>query len=833
MTENLTQYKQLLKDAIIDIKKKNKEIERLKSLQPEAIAVIGMACRFPGGCNTPEAFWNLLVNNEDALTEMTDERWDMSAYYHASPDHLGRIYSKKVGLIDDVSHFDAEFFGISPKEMESLDPQHRLLLEASWQAIESSGHAVSTFTGTNTGVFIGIMSNDYSTLYRDVDQQRTSAYVGTGNAHSAAAGRISYTYGLNGPCLAVDTACSSSLVSVHLACQSLRLHECSAALAGGVNLILSPDTSIITSNAKMLSARGFCSSFDASADGYVRAEGCGIVLLKRLSDAEKAGDNILAIIKGSAVNQDGKSAGLTVPREEAQTALIEAALKNAGISPADIDYIEAHGSGTPLGDPIEIAALTSIFKHAKSIDNPLLVGSVKTNVGHMEASAGIAGLIKVILALQHRCLPKHLHFEKPNPHIPWDGIGIRVVDENRAWISESKARIAGISSFGFSGTNAHIILEEGPEVARPPSSESEYHLLKLSAQTLDALQTLITDYITMLSLDSVVLNDFCYTSVVGRNDFHYRYMLGGRTKQELLSTLLTLDISTVKATLKPMKVVFMMKPLTDEMQSKNIQFYQHYSFFTQIMNEMQHLGLSNALHYAIAKFWIMLGVEPAYIVTEGECFDAVFALNQMETYRIIDSPRALADDEYLIILGECDHFFTTVMQLYCGGQCFNWSKLYPNIEHYRRVNLPGYPFQRRQFWLTDSIAPLTTIDWTDKLVNCDEAERILIMKEYIIHLLTNIMKMRADEIRFDNSFIYYGLDSLMAMDIKRQIESDLTVSLSVVNFLDNTSLQQFSEFLLLQYVNTDHGSNDFHPLMETINMTKWNESQVERIEMIF
>lgn len=822
MTEQLNQYKQLVKDAIVEIKRKNKEIEQLKSLQPEAIAIVGMACRFPGPCNTPNQFWNLLVNNQDALIDMTNERWDMSAFYDPDVSHLGKIHSKKIGLIDQVDQFDAEFFGISPREMASLDPQHRLLLELSWEAVESSGHAMELLTGTNTGVFVGIMSTDYSSLYREHDQSRLSAYVGTGNAHSAAAGRVSYTFGFNGPCMAVDTACSSSLVSVHLACQSLRSHESDAALAGGVNLILSPDTSIIAANASMLSQRGKCSSFDAHADGYVRAEGCGMLMLKRLSDAEKAGDTIYAVIKGSAVNQDGKSAGLTVPNEQAQVALITSALKQAGIQSECVDYIETHGSGTPLGDPIEIAALAAVFKDRK---NPLFIGSVKTNVGHMESSAGIAGLIKVILSLQNQCLPKHLHFDTPNPHIPWNDIAIQVVKQNREWVNATKPRVAGISSFGFSGTNAHIILEEGPKQTDRSLLEG-YYLLKLSAQSPDALRVLMNNYLTLLNSELVELSDLCYTAAVGRNDFRYRCLLGGISKAALIEQLHGVDINNIKASTTSAKAVFRMKSLHEEILSSSIAFYQTYPSVKETMAAQQHLGQLGAFQFALAKFWLLLGVEPAYIVAEEQGTVAALALNQpTDSFRIIGTLGELEPGDILIDLGDSSSFYPILKQLYAAGFRLNWAQIYFLPQEYRRIQIPGYPFQRRRYWLTDDLLPTSSIDWAGS-----DSQQIIF--DYVRFLLAKTLKLKKDEINFYESFIYYGLDSLMGMEIKRQIEIDLNVSLSLSAFLNNMSLHEFVELLAQQLVDNEQLLTNAPVLLERLSRQELNDKQDEMIEII-
>ncbi|MEO0935758.1 MAG: polyketide synthase, partial [Cyanobacteria bacterium J06641_2] len=409
----------------------------------------------------------------------------------------GKMYARYGGFLQqlDIDKFDAHFFGISPREASKIDPQQRLLLEVSWEALEKAGIINNSDFLSQTGVFVGATTNDYASLLMpEGNLDEIDAYYLTGNPLNAMAGRLSYTLGLNGPCMAVDTACSSSLVAVHLACQSLRNQECSHALAGGVNLILSPENTVGLSKAKMLSPDGRCKTFDADANGIVRGEGCGVLVLRRLSDAVADGNNILAVIRGSAVNQDGSSSGFTVPNKTAQENLIRQALKKAKVDPHQIDYVEAHGTGTSLGDPIEIRALASALGEKRSSEQHLKVGSVKTNIGHLESAAGIASLIKVVLALQHQEIPAHLHLKQLNPYVNWDESAISVVTEALPWKIGEKSRMAGISSFGASGTNAHLILEEAPLIPEIENTEQYIQpplcLLTISAKTKDALNQL-------------------------------------------------------------------------------------------------------------------------------------------------------------------------------------------------------------------------------------------------------------------------------------------------------------------------------------------------------
>ena len=429
----------------------------------ESFAIIGYALRLPGAADADE-FWDVLSEGRDAISEVPQDRWDVDEFYDPDPDAPGKIVTRRAGFIDDATGFDAPFFGLSKRETMLIDPQHRLLLETAWRAVEHSGTAPSALAGTRTGVFMGLGTHDYLGLISEqLSYAEIEAYVAIGTSAAAGAGRISYGLGLQGPAVTVDTACSSSLVAVHQACHALRYGECDLALVGGANVLLSAKTAMTFSHAHMLAPDGRCKTFDAAADGYVRGEGVGVVIVKRLEDAIRDGDRIRAVIRGSAVNQDGASGGLTVPNGVAQQRVIAEALQHAGVAPGDVGYLEAHGTGTSLGDPIEVQAAAAALGKGRADDRPLLIGSVKTNIGHLEAAAGIAGLIKVILSLEHEELPKHLHFQNPSPHIPWDRLPVRVVDEATPWVRDGRPRIAGISSFGFSGTNSHVIVEEAPD----------------------------------------------------------------------------------------------------------------------------------------------------------------------------------------------------------------------------------------------------------------------------------------------------------------------------------------------------------------------------------
>lgn len=502
------------------------------AFKKEPIAIIGLSCRFPGAPN-PGAFWELLRNGVDAISEVPSDRWDVDAFHSENPDP-GKITTRFGGFLSDVDLFDPHFFGISPREAARMDPQQRLLLEVSWEALENAFIPPHSLAGSRTGVFVGISSSDYSRLQFN-DPELIDAYAGTGNAHSIAANRLSYVYDLRGPSMAVDTACSSSLVSVHLACQSLRNGESDVALAGGVNLILSPELTITFSQARMLSPDGRCKTFDANADGYVRGEGCGVVVLKRLSDAMRDGDNILALIRGSAVNQDGRSNGLTAPNGLAQQDVIRQALAEAQVAPHQIGYVEAHGTGTPLGDPIEIASLRAVLDADQS-PSRVLIGSVKTNIGHLESAAGIAGLIKSVLALQNEAIPPHLHLKEINPYLSLDDSRIEIGTYLRPWKRREGARFAGISSFGFGGTNAHIVISDAPRVESTASAETlerPRHILALSAKSEPALQELAYHIDETLDLTKRTLADITFTANTSRSPFEHRLAIQADSIDEL------------------------------------------------------------------------------------------------------------------------------------------------------------------------------------------------------------------------------------------------------------------------------------------------------------
>ncbi len=520
------------------------KLEAVELAKSEPIAVIGMGCRFPGGASDPDSYWGLLHEGRDAITDVPASRWDIDAYYDADPDAPGRMYARQGGFVDNVDQFDCEFFGISPREAAGMDPQQRILLEVSWEALERAGQPASDLRESRTGVFIGISNNDYVRRTVQSGHNGIGAYFGSGGALNACAGRLSYILGLQGPSLSIDTACSSSLAAIHLACQSLRQSECNLALAGGVNLILCPDASVALCKARMLSPDGRCKTFDASANGYVRGEGCGVAILKRLSDARADGDPILALIRGSAVNQDGPSSGFTVPHGPSQQALIHEALGGAKLKPSDVTYVEAHGTGTSLGDPIELKALAGVFGKERSPERPLIVGSAKTNIGHLESAAGIAGFMKAVLSLQHGEIPAHLHCQQPTEHFSWAEQPISVSTQTMPWPGKAGSRFAGVSSFGASGTNAHVVLQDALcETQAQSDSTRPVHFLSLSAGTHEALEKLACRYADFLGENREMnIADVCHSANTGRTHLPHRLALAVHSVEDVREKLANFSV---------------------------------------------------------------------------------------------------------------------------------------------------------------------------------------------------------------------------------------------------------------------------------------------------
>ena len=672
MADNSPSGKQLtaLQKAAIALKEMRSKLEAMERAATEPIAIVGMSGRFPGASSCDD-FWQLLHEGVDATVDIPAERWSLDQYYDPNPNAPGKMNTRRGAFVAGVDQFDPAFFGISAREAVKMDPQQRLLLEVTWEALENAGQSPERLAGTRTGMYIGINQMDYG-LEQVGQDDRMDIYTTTGNGFCFTAGRISFTLGLQGPNMAIDTACSSSLVAVHLACQGLRAGECNTAVAGGVQLNLIPTFHLLLAKARSLSPSGRCNSFDAAADGLILGEGCGVVVLKRLSDASANGDRILALIRGSGVNHGGPSSGITVPNELAQETLIRQVLEKARVNPAEVDYIETHGTGTSLGDPIEVGALSAVFRDRPK-DRPLVLGAVKTNIGHLDAAAGIAGLVKAVLCLQHGQIPRNLHFNEPNPQIDWDACPLKVPTEPHPWPRGEKRRMAGVSSFGISGTNAHVLLAEAPETERADkSSERPRHLFTLSAKCDKALSQLAQAYAHHLeAAEEGALADICFTANAGRSHFNHRMAAVVDSVRALQEELMAFDHNGKAARRwhgslpergrEKVKVVFLFGEAAREFSGLGQQLYATQAVFRKAIDRCSavlegrfDLPLSAAfaagerqpepnstayrhaaffaLEYALAELWQSWAVRPAAVIGRGvgeyaaACVAGVFGL---------------------------------------------------------------------------------------------------------------------------------------------------------------------------------------------------------------
>ncbi|HEY8687351.1 MAG TPA: beta-ketoacyl synthase N-terminal-like domain-containing protein [Chloroflexota bacterium] len=722
-------------------------VERGAIQTREPIAVIGVACRFPGA-DGPEKFWDALLEGKDAITEVPPERWDANALYDPALSTEESANTHWGGFINGIEMFDPGFFGMSRDEARGTDPQHRLLLETAWQALEHAGIAPDSVKGSDTGVFVGISTSDYY-------KQMTGAPArgATGIATSMAANRVSYVFDLRGPSLAIDTACSSSLVAVDLACSALRSGTSGLALAGGVNVLLSPDLTVALSQAGLMAPDGRCKTFDEEANGYVRSEGCGLVLLKRLSDAIRDGDTVLACIRGSAVNTNGRGNGITAPSQAAQELVLRKAWDAAGLDPRSAGYLEAHGSGTVLGDLIEVQSLDSVFGESDAGDAPRAVGSVKTNIGHLEAAAGVAGLIKTVLSLHHACIPPHLHVRTLSSHLERYAQRWVIPREPLPWIGNDTPRRAGVSSFGFGGVNAHVVLEEAPPQSphQSPVERSSF-LLLLSARDRNALRTLAATYRDhLLRHDDEGLADVCATAAVGRTHFAHRYAIVAASRDEIIDSLARIHFGDLPATavtglvnrgkrttlefkfpngevdpsvcevLCESEPVFRasweswrnipaFEPSKAGMASLAFQASLYTLWRSWGVDADRHSGTGGSLVAAVGsglldKNTALAGLvsyhppQPALLTTEIEC-NAVLLFGQTPS-------TGVSGEKTVVMFPDPKHptkgLLSAVAVLYTRGVSIDWVAFNQPLTR-RRVSLPTYPFQRERCWLEQSKA---------------------------------------------------------------------------------------------------------------------------------
>ena len=853
----------------------------------EAIAVIGMACRFPGA-DSPREFWEMLAHKRSGIRRVPDERYRLGIWKDREGVPLWG------GFLEGIDLFDADFFRISPREAAAMDPQQRLTLEVVWEALERAGVAPDSLAGSATGVFLGLSTHDFSRILFSPTSD-VSAYAGTGGAGSIAANRVSYFLDLRGPSLAVDTACSSSLVSVHLACESLRRGECELAIAGGVNVLLGSEVSQAFSQAGMLTADGRCKTFDARADGYVRSEGCGMVILKPLRKARADGDAILAVIRGSAITQDGRSNGLTAPNGRAQEQVMSRALAAAHVNPSEVSYIETHGTGTNLGDPIEANAILRVFGRGRGPERPCFLGSVKTNIGHLEAAAGIASLIKTILALQHRIIPPNVNFETLNPLIPLEGSGFVIPTEPTAWATP--VRYAGVSSMGFGGTNVHAILEAGDteKVAKPEGAPGPW-LFPLSARSLKGLGPLAAQYLEILQHKSAEdLPSICTTAARGRTHFEARAALVVDSLEELKTGLIHFADGA------PWKCSRMQKQpsVAIVLGASGQAFRERFDWLSNLLpaNALRlRAGESSPTEIAAR----LAAANPEIHICIGDPQEAAelqrTQLKAMPGNQNASSPWHIPGN--LELGAACQ----LVADLYVAGVSIEFTELVPE----RRVDtdLPTYPFERSSYWPEikstrsegPSVAPKSAIldaiaagdpealyrQIAPKLRNTAEAEQTVrhalqqlidvhlgetwfadtvapaakvtnhvegapekaplrlrleqtpealrrpVLREQLQEMLGAVLRSSPGNLPDPNTgFFDLGLDSIMAVEFKNKIESSLGVKLSVSASFNYPTIAELAEHLLRQPLGLSHAPVLPPNLRETPRGVAGPETRIE------
>ncbi len=605
----------LLRQALRAVEQMKQKLAAAESRARQPIAIIGMGCRFPGDVDSPESFWDLLQQGREAIREVPADRWNVDDYYDPDPSRPGKMVSRFGGFLRQIDQFDASLFGIAPREAAMMDPQQRLLLEVTWEALERAGLPPRSLAGSRTGMYLGIASGDYGQLQLHAgDPALLDVHYASGNAHSIASGRLAYLLGLKGPSLSIDTACSSSLVAVHLACQALRSGECTLAIAGGVNVILAPETTVALSHAHMMSPDGRSKAFDDSADGFARAEGCGVVILKPLAQALADGDSVLAVIRGTALNQDGASSSLTAPHGPSQEDLMRRALADAGCEASDVNYVETHGTGTALGDPIELRALGAVYGQAHSADRPLWIGSLKTNLGHMEAAAGLGGLIKLVLSLEHEQIPAHLLFQTPTRHVPWSDLHLAVPTSLTPWPAPSRLdglaapRLGAVSSFGFSGTNAHLIVEQAPSTPAAPAkneTNNNAQLLPLSAASPEALLALVERYRRWLpspSGQALTWHEIAATAAQCRDHLRSRIAIVASNREEAAAQLGQLSVLQQTPASSAPSLCFLFTGQGSEHPGMGLDLLQSSSVFRASIDRIEQ-ALAGSLGVSISEIW--------------------------------------------------------------------------------------------------------------------------------------------------------------------------------------------------------------------------------------
>lgn len=765
---NTEDLQRLMEDQLKLSRRLKARVQELEARQHAPLAVVGMALRLPGGLTTPDAYWRFLCGDGTAISEIPAERPGLRAVYDARGDRPGRSYVNRAGFLDDIAGFDASFFGISQREADALDPQQRLLLETAWEAMERAGIPVRRFDRQPAGVFVGIMASEYGErLAGRADKSAIDPYFGTGGGHCFAAGRISYVMGFSGPAVSVDTACSSSLVALHLAAKSLRGGECRYALVGGSNLVLSADLMVSLCQSKALSPDGRSKTFTAAADGYGRGEGVGMLVLMRLDDAERERRPILAVLRGTAVNHDGASSGLTVPSGPAQQEVIRAALGDARVQPEDVSYIEAHGTGTALGDPIEVGALDAVVgSGAPRRAARVAIGSVKARIGHLEAAAGIAGVLKLVLMLQHGEIPATLSdADGPlNPHIAWERLGLDVPRRRAAWPAAFAQRIAGISAFGLSGTNAHAVFSaHQPPAAAPGVPRGHRELVVLSAKDAAGLKALagsVASYLAMV--DPARLASVCHSLRAGRTAHGQRLAVAGTTPAELARAL-----SAEAEALTPAPPVVMMtarvRVADDPRVSAGIAAVTR--AFPRLAAALE--GAPPGPAAQVERLLQRLGVR-AKVITDTMPAGTVAQLEWGDSVRPLLTADAAAAPDLLV---------GALAALFVAGADLALDALQAGDAGFVG-DLPTYPFQRKRFWIDEAVAaPVGQASAGPAGDTAASAawDPAAIRTMLVVELLS---ALRADgELDCSKTFLEVGGDSFTAMLLQKGIEQQYDVKI--------------------------------------------------------
>ncbi|MFG2822928.1 beta-ketoacyl synthase N-terminal-like domain-containing protein [Kitasatospora sp. NPDC048365] len=798
-----TDFRTLLQDQLKLSRRLKARIRELEEQRGAPLAVVGTALRLPGGLTTPEAYWDFLLGDGDALSGIPEDRPGLRAVYDERPDRPGRSYVDRAGFLADVAGFDAPFFGLSQREATALDPQQRLLLETAWEAMERAGVAVRRQDRLKAGVFVGIMSSEYvERMAAPEDKTGIDPYYGTGGGHAMAAGRISYVMGFTGPAVSVDTACSSSLVALHLAAQSLRRGECRYAVVGGANLVLSPDLMVSLCQSKALAPDGRCKTFTADADGYGRGEGVGAVVLMRLDEAEREGRPVLAVLRGTAVNHDGASSGLTVPNGPAQQEVLRAALADAGVAAEEVGYVEAHGTGTSLGDPIEVGALDAVLgTGADGRPEPLLVGSVKSRLGHLEAASGLAGLIKVVLMLRHGRIPAALGSAdgELNPLIPWDRVRVAVERQSRDWPAAYPRQVAGLSAFGMSGTNAHVVLE----AYRPATEQTERtdrtgqtgqagqaervgqvgeagrtELVTLSAKHAESLAALVHQAAGRLAgAGAEQLASLCHTLRAGRTPFEHRIAVTGRTGAELAARLLTglerggAGDRSVGTPVPRLRVVPGSPELAAAVDALAAAHPELVPDGGQPEERLRELLKQLGVRTRPAPAGPGATAHPAELDWEGGTF-----------------PLADADPDRAPAL-----LATALAELYTAGADLRLDALRPAGA---RVvgDLPTYPFRRRRLWIEERTPAAGAAPEPVAEVATGRGQERAAVVEFLHAGLREILHAQ-EALNDRETFLELGGDSFIAMQLTLRIEEAYRIEVPLEEFLEDVPLATLFERL--------------------------------------